>query len=217
MTAYSFSQRSKDRMQGVHPDIVDVMELALSRSHIDFTVLEGLRSPARQKELYDSGASKTMNSRHLTGHAIDIAPIANGQVTWDWPVYHELAPVVKKAAADLGVDLEWGGDWASFPDGPHWQLSWNTYSKTDMEPKARTAIPLQPDMSEPPKRNSIAQSTTVQATVATGTAAATGIVTVLGKLDPVAQYIVLACGGVMMIGLGWILRERIRKWVDGDR
>lgn len=134
--AFKFSQRSKDRMNGLHPDIVSVMELAIERSPIDFTVLEGLRSEERQKHLVKTGASKTMNSRHLTGHAIDVAPMLNGSVSWDWPLYHKLAPVIKQAANELGVDLEWGGDWTTFKDGPHWQLSWVTYPKGDMTPRA---------------------------------------------------------------------------------
>lgn len=131
---YKFSQRSLDRMNGVHPDLVAVMKRAIQITPVDFAVLEGLRSITRQKQLVASGASKTMNSRHLTGHAIDIAPLVGGQVTWDWPVYHRLAPAVKQAAQELGVPIEWGGDWTTFKDGPHWQLPWADYGKTDMTP-----------------------------------------------------------------------------------
>lgn len=141
--SYHFSKKSLDRMKGLHPDLVRVMKLAISRSPIDFTVLEGLRTTERQRELVAKGASKTMNSRHLTGHAIDVAPLLNGVVSWDWPLYHKLAPVIKEAAEELGVDLEWGGDWSTFKDGPHWQLSWNTYGKADLAPKARL---VQPDV-----------------------------------------------------------------------
>lgn len=148
--AYAVSQRSLDRLDGVHPDLVAVFKLALSRSPIDFTVLEGLRTTARQRELVAKGASQTMNSRHITGHAVDVAPYANGAVSWDWPLYHQLEPVIKKAAADLGVKIEWGGDWASFPDGPHWQLPWSIYGKDDMTPRAKpltapTAPPVASD------------------------------------------------------------------------
>lgn len=149
MTGFSFGKRSKQRMKGLHPDIVEVMNLAISRSPIDFTVLEGLRSKERQQELVRKGASKTMNSRHLTGHAIDVAPLLNGQVSWDWPLYHQLAPVIKEAAEELDVDLEWGGDWTSFKDGPHWQLSWNSYGKFDMARRARVTKPDVPPKMEP--------------------------------------------------------------------
>lgn len=148
--AFKFSQRSLDNLKGVHPDLVAVAELALRRTPIDFMVIEGTRTLARQKELVRRGASKTMNSRHLTGHAIDVVPIVNGEVSWDWPYYHQLAPVFKQAAADLGIDLEWGGDWRSFQDGPHWQLSWNTYDKDDMEPRARNAVADPRPIAAPP-------------------------------------------------------------------
>ena len=137
---FEFSVRSRDRMQGLHPDIVAVMELAIQRTPIDFTVLEGMRTVERQRALVARGASKTMNSRHLTGHAIDIAPLLNGKVSWDWPLYHQLAPVIKQAARDLGVSLEWGGDWKNFKDGPHWQLSWGVYGKTDKVSRARPTV-----------------------------------------------------------------------------
>jgi peptidoglycan L-alanyl-D-glutamate endopeptidase CwlK len=96
-------------------------------SDLPFMVLEGLRTPARQKQLVAKGASKTMRSRHLTGHAVDIAPLLGGKVSWDWPLYHRLAPIVKRAAAAENVPVEWGGDWRTFKDGPHWQLPWAKY------------------------------------------------------------------------------------------
>lgn len=124
---YTLSQRSKDRLKGLHPDLVRVVEHAIKITDIDFTVLEGMRTLERQKQLVAQGASKTMNSRHLTGHAVDLAPFVNGEVSWDWPLYHRLAKVIKRAAKEVGVQLEWGGDWKSFKDGPHWQLPWKQY------------------------------------------------------------------------------------------
>lgn len=124
---FTFSARSRTNLEGVHPDLKAVMLHAIKTSTIDFTVLEGLRTIERQRELYESGASKTMNSRHLTGHAVDIAPYVNGAISWHWPYYYELADVVKSAANDLRIPLEWGGDWAKFKDGPHWQLPWKDY------------------------------------------------------------------------------------------
>ena len=126
---YKFSQRSLSRLEGVHPHLVQVMKEAIKETSIDFTVLEGLRSPQRQQQLYDQGKSMTLNSRHLTGHAVDVAPYVNGAVSWDWDHYHELAPHVKNAARIVGVPIEWGGDWSTFPDGPHWQLPWKNYPK----------------------------------------------------------------------------------------
>ena len=124
---YALGATSLSRLTGVHPDLVKVVKLAISRSDLDFTVLEGMRSVERQRQLLAKGATKTMNSRHLTGHAVDLAPVIDGAVSWDWPLYHRLAKTVKAAAAELGVPLTWGGDWVRFRDGPHWELSWKAY------------------------------------------------------------------------------------------
>ena len=125
--SFVFGKRSENRLQGVHPHLVRVARRALEITTVDFSVIEGVRSLSRQKELVARGASKTMNSRHLTGHAIDIAPYIDGTIRWDWPPFYELARAMKQAADEFGIDLEWGGDWVSFKDGPHFQLSWETY------------------------------------------------------------------------------------------
>lgn len=122
-------QRSLSRLDGVHPDLVRVVKKAAALSSLDFTVLEGLRTAARQKQLMDLGATKTLNSRHLTGHAVDIAPMVGGTVRWDWPLYHQLAVIVKEAAKAENVPIQWGGDWRTFKDGPHWELPWKQYPK----------------------------------------------------------------------------------------
>jgi peptidoglycan L-alanyl-D-glutamate endopeptidase CwlK len=122
-------QRSLSRLQGVHPDLVRVVKKAAAMSPLDFTVLEGLRTVDRQRQLMASGATRTMNSRHLTGHAVDLAPMIGGTVRWDWPLYHQLAAIVKDAAKAENVPIQWGGDWRTFKDGPHWELPWKLYPK----------------------------------------------------------------------------------------
>jgi peptidoglycan L-alanyl-D-glutamate endopeptidase CwlK len=122
--------RSLSRLEGLHPDLVRVVKKAAAISPLDFTVLEGLRTLERQRQLIASGASSLkdpMRSRHVTGHAVDLAPLLNGEVRWDWPLYNKLAPVIKQAANLEGVAIEWGGDWRTFKDGPHWQLPWGKY------------------------------------------------------------------------------------------
>lgn len=119
--------RSLSRLEGVHPDLVRVVKRAALISAIDFTVLEGLRTLARQKQLLAAHATTTMKSRHLDGHAVDLGAMIGSEVRWDWPLYHQLAEVVKAAAREEKVPLEWGGDWTSFKDGPHWQLPWRDY------------------------------------------------------------------------------------------
>lgn len=121
--SYSFSQRSTDKLKGVDVDLVSVVHRALELSEIDFAVTEGLRTKERQTELVKAGASKTMNSRHITGHAVDLAAVVGGEVRWDWPLYEKIAKAMKQAAYELNIKIEWGGDWKSFKDGPHFQLS----------------------------------------------------------------------------------------------
>lgn len=117
-------QKSLDKLKGVHPDLVKVVKRAAEVTDTDFIVTEGLRTLERQRTLVAAGASRTMRSRHLTGHAIDLAAKVGGKVRWDWPLYYKLATAMKRAAKELGVKIEWGGDWKSFKDGPHFQLPW---------------------------------------------------------------------------------------------
>lgn len=127
--SFRFSARSLRRMKGVHPDLVRVMHRAIKITPIDFTILEGVRSLATQRRYFAAGKSRTMNSRHLTGHAIDVAPYVNGAISWDWDDFYPLADAVKAAAKAEAVPVEWGGDWRRFKDGPHWQLPWAIYPK----------------------------------------------------------------------------------------
>ena len=119
---FGLSQRSRVRLRGVHPALVAVVEAAIARSPVDFTITEGLRTPERQATLVKAGASRTLRSRHLTGHAVDVAALVDGRVRWDWPLYRRIAEVFKAVAAEQGTTLTWGGDWRSLKDGPHFEL-----------------------------------------------------------------------------------------------
>lgn len=125
--AFKLGLKSKMKMIGVHPDLVKVVNLAITLSDVDFTVVEGVRLIARQKELFAKGATTTMRSRHIYGFAVDLAPVVAGQVRWDWPLFTPIEKAMKTAAQKLGVPIEWGGDWTSFKDGPHWQLPHRKY------------------------------------------------------------------------------------------
>lgn len=119
--------KSRKNLVGVHLDLIKVVERAAELSQVEFIVTEGLRDLEKQKALYNSGASKTMKSRHLTGHAIDLAAKVAGEIRWDWPLYHKISDAMFKAAQELGIEIEWGGDWVYFKDGPHFQLPWDKY------------------------------------------------------------------------------------------
>lgn len=124
---FRLSIKSKEKLRDVHPKLCDVVNYAIMISEVDFAVIEGVRSIERQEQLVKAGASQTMNSRHLTGHAVDLAAVVNGEIRWDWPLYDKIADAMKKAAAGLDVKIEWGGDWKKFKDGPHFQLSKEDY------------------------------------------------------------------------------------------
>lgn len=117
----------RNKTVGVHQDLVKVIALAYQRSPIKFIVTEGVRTKERQAQLLASGATRTMKSRHLTGHAIDLAALVDNEVRWDWPLYKKINSAIQEAAQELGVPIEWGGDWRTFKDGPHWQLPWKEY------------------------------------------------------------------------------------------
>lgn len=133
--SYKLSERSLRRLDGVHPDLVRVVMRAITTTSVDFGVTEGVRSKDRQKVLFEAGASKTMNSRHLTGHAVDLVAYVGNEVRWDWPLYYKIADAMFAAAVEENVTIRWGGDWDSdgdyedetWRDGPHFELSRKVY------------------------------------------------------------------------------------------
>ena len=120
--AFKLGQRSKDRLKGVDERLVKVVERAIELTEIDFTVLEGLRTPERQKQLVADGFSQTLKSKHLTGHAVDLGALVNNKITWEKEPYYKIADAMKKAAQELNIKVRWGGDFKSFFDAPHWEL-----------------------------------------------------------------------------------------------
>lgn len=123
---FRFSERSKKNLHKVDVGLILVAGRAITISAVDFVVTEGWRTMERQRILYENGASNTMNSRHLDGNAFDVAALLDGEVSWDWPLYHEIAKAMKRASIDVGVPIEWGGDWSGrFKDGPHFQKPWS--------------------------------------------------------------------------------------------
>jgi peptidoglycan L-alanyl-D-glutamate endopeptidase CwlK len=122
----TLTARDWSRLAGVHPDLVQIV--ARARSAFPFFVIEGRRSAERQRELVAKGLSKTMNSRHLVGLAVDFAPLLDdGSITWKWPAFPPVANAFKQAAKELKIPIEWGGDFRTFKDGPHIQLSHKVY------------------------------------------------------------------------------------------
>ena len=133
---FKLGKRSLSRLDGVHPDLVRVVKKAIGYTPVDFAVLEGVRSIERQRRLFEAKASKTLNSRHLTGHAVDLGAYLDGEIRWDWPLYFQIADAMRLAALEEEVSIIWGADWDNdgdtedekFRDGPHFELSRKVYS-----------------------------------------------------------------------------------------
>ena len=114
--SYQLGSRSKERLRGVDKRLVNVVELAITLTEQDFTVLEGLRSLDRQRELVKKGASRTMSSKHITGHAVDLGAWdqETRSIRWEEAMYYPIAEAMMLAASRLETPICWGGAWASF-------------------------------------------------------------------------------------------------------
>jgi|TARA_B100001778_G_scaffold79884_1_gene64587 peptidoglycan L-alanyl-D-glutamate endopeptidase CwlK len=116
--AFSLSSRSRGKLEGVHPDMIAVVETAITLTKIDFGVTYGVRTLEEQKKLYESGRSQTMNSKHLlqddTGysHAVDVVAYDGSDVVWEINVYDDICDAFKKAAEMHGVSIKWGAAWS---------------------------------------------------------------------------------------------------------
>ena len=129
MKHHKFSQRSLDRLKGVHPDLVSVCHEAIQISPFDFGITCGVRTKEEQAELYAQGRTKpgkivtwTLDSRHLTGRAIDFVVYLNGKVTWEEKYYDRVADAFIVSALKLNIPITWGGSWKR-PDRPHVELN----------------------------------------------------------------------------------------------
>lgn len=109
--SFELSLRSLDRLNGVDDSLVVVVKRAIQLTEVDFGVSEGLRSVARQAELVAKGASKTMNSKHIDGLAVDLVAYIDGRVSWELNLYDNIADAMASAAKEYGVTIRWGGAW----------------------------------------------------------------------------------------------------------
>lgn len=124
---FVLSSKSQSKLIGLHPDLIKVVQTAITIASCDFTVLCGMRSVEEQKTLVALGRSQTMRSRHLTGHAVDLGAWVDGSVNWSTHYYELINGAMLEAAHGLNIPLEWGGMWKTIKDLDHWQLPWNVY------------------------------------------------------------------------------------------
>jgi peptidoglycan L-alanyl-D-glutamate endopeptidase CwlK len=109
--SFRFGEKSEAALAGVHPDLVRIVRMALTITDIDFSVHEGLRTLERQKKLYASGASRTLESYHLTGDAVDLVPYVDGVLRWEMPLCNQVAAAMHEACSRLHERLVWGRVW----------------------------------------------------------------------------------------------------------
>lgn len=203
MSKRTWSKRSLGSLRGIHPDLRRVFDRALHESPLDFIVIEGLRSEDRQRELVASGASQTMNSRHLTGHAVDILPIGpDGKAAFAWPLYDRVVPVILRIAQEEGVALEWGGHWQTFKDGPHFQLARDQYPAAqpfDAVPVTRTQTAMK------------AAGEAKSATAAGATAAASALGSVAASATNAPEPIQWALAAVIVIAAAFFVWREVAR------
>ena len=113
---FKLSQRSFQRLVGVHPKLVDTVKLAIKKSDTDFGVIFGVRDLATQEKLFKSGKSQTMKSKHLIqedgyAHAVDLMAYDSGEPSWDIVDYDNIADAMKAAALETGTKICWGAAW----------------------------------------------------------------------------------------------------------
>lgn len=222
---YALSSRSLQRLEGVHPDLVAIVKRAITISKVDFMVIEGMRSEAQQQENIRKGVSWTMRSRHLVhadgyAYAVDLAPLIGGKIPWDnWRYFEIVADAMKQAARDLGVPIEWGGDWKKTRDGPHFQLPWGKYPGNLSKGEIRRAV-----ADEPRNETHLGQSRTIQGA---GAGATAGTVITVDNATDMAQQLDQAQGHIStgtLIGLaagaviiGASLYVIYARWDDAGR
>lgn len=112
ISRFSFSKTSLKRLEGVDDRLVKVTTTALTKyAQVDFGVSSGVRTIEEQRQLVASGKSTTMESKHLTGDAVDLYPYYDGKAHWDVESYQDLVMAMKQAAQEHNVKIKWGGSW----------------------------------------------------------------------------------------------------------
>ena len=117
------SKKSMERLEGVDARLKAVVLKCAEDCPFPFNVSEGLRTEERQLEMYKLGISKTLQSKHLIGYAVDLYPLTMDRMAVDWDGFGRLADLMFKAADAVGARIVWGGNWKRFVDKPHFELT----------------------------------------------------------------------------------------------
>jgi peptidoglycan L-alanyl-D-glutamate endopeptidase CwlK len=117
---FKLGKRSHDRLFGVDPRLVAVVNTAIGITKVDFGVTEGMRTKETQEAYVKAGKSQTMSSKHLIGHAVDLVAFVNGAVSWELNLYDDIAEAMRTAAREHDLPLRWGAAW-NIPDIRRWE------------------------------------------------------------------------------------------------
>lgn len=207
-------ERDRARLRGVHPDLVRVVERAAELCPRPMIVVEGCRTIETQRAYVARGASKTLKSRHIPatngyGHAVDLLIVEGGRECWD--AAPTIAAAMKAAALEIGIPIEWGGDWTSFVDTPHYQLPWGAYPGAKPIAQSRTmAGLLSTTVGAAASENADGIGdglSSIADTLAPAAAVSESIAHVVGMVKAVAAVLVV----------GGILWAAFARWDDGGR
>ena len=135
--SFRLSQRSLSRLEGVKPQLVAVVKRAIELTTVDFGVTEGLRSMETQRKYLEQGKSQTMNSKHITGDAVDLVAFIDGQVAWELNLYDNIADAMRWSAEEHGVAIRWGAAW-NIPDVRKWDGSMEAAMNFYIDERRRT-------------------------------------------------------------------------------
>lgn len=199
-------KKSLAKLKGIHPDLVRVIKRAHAESETPFIIVEGMRTKERQAELFAQGATTTMNSRHLTGHAVDFNPMLNGKPTPShWPLFRKVGAVIKAAALTENVAVTLGVDWQKFPDGAHVELSWKAYPLLSPEVKAPSTTPT-------------VQGAAVSSVGVAGSSVTEILSEVQSSLSPLTAYLDIAKWvfvGLIVAGLVYVVWQKYSAYRKG--
>jgi len=110
--AFKLSSRSKSRMEGLDPKLIEVVKKAIELTRVDFGVIEGMRTLETQKKYVEAGKSQTLKSKHLEGRAVDLVAYVGSSISWELNLYDDVADAIKKAALEYDVAVKWGAAWS---------------------------------------------------------------------------------------------------------
>lgn len=118
--AFTLSRADERKLVGLNKNLVALVHRVALVTPVPFIVVEGLRTKGRQRQLFAQRKTKTLNSKHIIGRAVDCAPMVNGVLSWWWHDFTPLVQCAKECASEMSLPMTFGYDWGW--DAPHWEM-----------------------------------------------------------------------------------------------